>query len=108
MVQTYILMILLLVPLLRRRRSYWLTTPATCVPCWIGYEKRSWLLWFALFVRLSFVAMCWKMAHVGRRQGKSWRWDKPDNLRELRGFLQARQLLFSLCPKLRLYSYSFD
>ena len=58
-------------------RSYWLNTTATCVPCWIGYGKRSWLLWLAkpisLFVRLSFVAMCWKMAHVGRRQGKCWR-----------------------------------
>ena len=50
---------------------------ATCVPCWIGYEQRSWLLRLAkpisMFVRLSFVAMCWKMAHIGRRQGKSWR-----------------------------------
>ena len=56
-VRTYILMILLLVPPVRRRRSYWLTTTATCVPCWIGYEKRSWLLRLAkpisLFVRLS-------------------------------------------------------
>ena len=44
---------------------------------WIGYEKRSWLLRLvkpiSLFVRLSFVAMCWKMAQVGRRQGKCWR-----------------------------------
>ena len=83
-VRTYILMILLLVPPVRRRRRYWLTTTATCVLCWIGYEKKSRLLRLAkpisLFVRLRFVAMCWKMAHVGRRQGKCWRL-------ELRGFL---------------------
>ena len=29
----------------------------------------------SLFVRLSFGAMCWKMAHAGRRQGKCWRWN---------------------------------
>ena len=27
----------------------------------------------SLFLRLSFVAMCWKMAHADRRQGKCWR-----------------------------------
>ena len=40
-------------------------------------KKRSWLLrlakLFSLFVQLSFVAMCWKMAQVGRHQGKCWR-----------------------------------
>ena len=46
------------------------------VPCWIGHEKRSWLLRLAkpisLFIRLSFEAMCWKMAHARRRQGECW------------------------------------
>ena len=78
-VRMYILMILLLVPPMRRMSSYWLTTTATCVPCWMGYEKRSWLLRLAkpisLFVWLSFVPNCWKMAHAGRRQGKCWRWN---------------------------------
>ena len=44
----------------------------------------------SLFGRLNFVAMCWKMAHVGR-PGTIMaleRWDKPDNVRELRGFLE--------------------
>ena len=40
-------------------------------------EKGTLLLRLAkpisLCVRLNFVAMCWKMAHAGRRQGKCWR-----------------------------------
>ena len=94
-VRMYILMIFFLVPLVIRRSHYWLTTTAICVPWWLDYGGRSWLLrllkLISLYVRLIFVALCWKTAHVGQRQGNCWRLSvgtKPRNVRDLRGFLE--------------------
>ena len=36
------------------------------------------------------------------------RWEKPDNVRELRGFLGPANYYSGFCTKLRLHSYSFD
>ena len=85
-------MILSLVTPVTKRRSYWLTETACCVPCWMDEARRSWLLGLvksiSLYIRLKFVAMenGARLPAPGKMLALE-RWTELSIVHELRGFL---------------------
>ena len=97
-----------------QKRSYWLIMSLVLLPRCIDYGGKRWLPRLvkpiSLYYRLSFVAMCWKMAHVDGRQGKCWRLSVGQTwmLFVSSGGLGARKLFFGVCSKLRFHSFFVD